>query len=95
MLHWLFGTPTGFVFLLVAGILVGLAIYALPVLLAWSLGSPYLLGITLLCLLLGWTVIGWIAALVWAMVTGQDVSFDEKADDDDLAHEDSHSHSTF
>ncbi|MBU2752102.1 superinfection immunity protein [Acidithiobacillus thiooxidans] len=93
MWHWLFETPAGFVFLLVAGILVGLVVYALPVLLAWSLGSPYLLGITLLCLLLGWTVIGWIAALVWAMASGRDVAFDEEAND--AANADRHSHSQF
>ncbi|MBU2742675.1 superinfection immunity protein [Acidithiobacillus thiooxidans] len=93
MWHWLFETQTGFVFLLVVGILVVLVVYALPVLLAWSLGSPYLLGITLLCLLLGWTVIGWIAALVWAMASGRDVAFDEEADD--AVNADRHTHSLF
>lgn len=93
MWHWLFETQTGFVFLLVVGIFIGLAVYALPVLLAWSLGSPYLLGITLLCLMLGWTVIGWIAALVWAMASGRDVAFDEEADD--AVNADRHSHSLF
>ncbi|WP_081576868.1 superinfection immunity protein [Acidithiobacillus thiooxidans] len=93
MWHWLFETQTGFVFLLVVGILVCLVVYALPVLLAWSLGSPYLLGITLLCLLLGWTVIGWIAALVWAMASGRDVAFDEEADD--AVNADRHTHSLF
>jgi hypothetical protein len=93
MWHWLLETQAGFVFLLVVGIFVGLVVYALPVLLAWSLGSPYLLGITLLCLLLGWTVIGWIAALVWAMASGRDVAFDDKADD--AGHADWHSHSRF
>jgi len=51
------------------------------------------LGITLLCLLLGWTVIGWIAALVWAMASGRDVSFDDEADD--AGHADWHSPSRF
>ncbi len=93
MWHWLFETQTGFVFLLVVGILVCLVVYALPVLLAWSLGSPHLLGITLLCLLLGWTVIGWIAALVWAMASGRDVVFDEEADG--AVNADRHTHSLF
>lgn len=76
MSHWLFNTPTGFVFLLVAGILVGLVVYALPILLAWSLGSPYIWKITLLNLLLGWTVLGWIAALIWAAMSAGDAAFD-------------------
>ncbi len=44
----------------------GLAFYFLPTLIANSRRSQSLAGIFILNLLLGWTFIGWIAALVWA-----------------------------
>jgi len=90
---WLLDTSGGFMFLLLLGCIACLAVYALPVLLAWSLGSPYFLGIALLDVLFGWTVIGWIVALVWAMASGKDMAFDEVIADD--GSEDRPSRSTF
>ena len=66
-----------------AACIVALAIYVLPALLAWSEGRPQRVAITLVDLLLGWTpsrgwtVIGWIAALIWAIMSGNGESFDE------------------
>lgn len=45
-------------------IVVGIALYVLPTLLAWKAGNRRLLTIALVNLGLGWTVIGWIAAMV-------------------------------
>ena len=77
MLHWIADSRSGFVALLMAAFIVAVAIYALPTLLAWSMGSPQRIAITLLDVLLGWTILGWMAALVWAIMSGKGVSFDE------------------
>ncbi len=53
------GVPKGFV-MLGATIL----LYLLPSMLAWSRGGSRRWKVTLINVLLGWTVIGWIAALV-------------------------------
>ncbi len=40
MLHWIANSRSGFVALLMAAFIVAVAIYALPALMAWSMGSP-------------------------------------------------------
>ena len=40
--------------------------YFLPADIAYSRGHPHLIPILLVDLLLGWTLIGWVAALAWA-----------------------------
>ena len=82
LFHWIADSRSGCVAmpaaaLLMAAFLVALAIYALPALMAWSMGSPQRLAITLVDLLLGWTIIGWIVVLIWAIMSGNDGSFDE------------------
>lgn len=42
------------------------ALYFLPTYEAWSRKQPNLTSIALLNLLLGWTVLGWVVAFVWA-----------------------------
>lgn len=44
-----------------------LLIYFAPTIVAGIRGNKNTLAIFLLDLLLGWTVIGWIAALIWAV----------------------------
>ena len=39
--------------------------YFVPAMLGW--GTKYAHGILLLNVLLGWTVLGWLAALIWAV----------------------------
>ena len=78
MLHWMINSRTGFVVLLVVAFVLALAVYFLPALLAWSMGSPHLVAIAVLDLLLGWTVIGWLASLVWALQTASGETFDEE-----------------
>jgi uncharacterized membrane protein YhaH (DUF805 family) len=46
---------------------VGLLLYFLPTILAAVRRHHNILGVFLLNFFLGWTVIGWIVALVWAM----------------------------
>jgi hypothetical protein len=53
------GLPKGWIM-----IVVGAAIYVLPSLLAWKSGNPRRVRITLINLLLGWTIIGWVVSMV-------------------------------
>jgi hypothetical protein len=46
--------------------LFGIALYLLPTIIAVAKGKRNILGIVLVNVLLGWTFIGWIIALVWA-----------------------------
>jgi len=49
-------------------IVISVALYVLPTLLAWKGGNRRLGRIALVNLLLGWTVIGWIAAMVMTFI---------------------------
>jgi hypothetical protein len=44
-----------------------LGLYCLPGLIAYRRGHPKRVAIGALNLLLGWTFLGWVAALVWAL----------------------------
>ena len=57
MMHWMMDSRAGFLFLLIAAFVIAALVYALPIFLAWTMGSPNLGAITLLDLLLGWTVV--------------------------------------
>lgn len=52
----------GFIFLVVAFVA-----YFLPTFIAYRRGHPNGTGIFLLNIFLGWTFIGWLAALIWAV----------------------------
>ena len=43
------------------------ALHFLPTIIALGRGARSVFGIFLLNLLLGWTVVGWVVALVWAL----------------------------
>jgi len=49
---------------------VGLTIvgYFLPTLIAWLKGAPRSTGIFVLNLFLGWTLLFWVGALIWAVI---------------------------
>lgn len=72
LLHWIANTPNGFVLCLVAAILVGAMVYELPTVMAWNMGCKRLWVVALLNILLGWTVIVWIALLVWSLICGDE-----------------------
>ena len=55
-------------------LLLGLAVYFAPTFIAWD--RKRFFRIALLNILLGWTVIGWIIALVWALRSPETESFD-------------------
>lgn len=57
--------PTWILF--ATAVIVGL-IYCLPLIIAQMRGHPRRARITLVNLLLGWTVLGWIGALVWSVL---------------------------
>ena len=82
MLRWLTQTSSGFVLALVVGIVLLAVLYLLPVILAYSLGSTHTKGILILNLALGWTVLGWLIALIWAIISGNGGSFDELTEND-------------
>ena len=50
----------------IAAVLAAAMIYMFPYAVAWSRGHRNAAAISVLNLLLGWTLIGWIIALVWA-----------------------------
>lgn len=55
-------------------VLLGLAVYFAPTFIVW--GRKGSVSIVLLNLFLGWTVIGWILALVWALRSPENESLD-------------------
>ncbi len=62
---------TAAVVLQTVGVLVlgagGVALYFLPLLVATRKGHPYTTAITLINVFLGWTFLGWLGALIWAV----------------------------
>ena len=50
------------------GLLLSLVVlYLLPILLAWARGHDQLTLISLITLLFGWTILGWVVALLWSI----------------------------
>ena len=47
-------------------LVVGVALYFLPTIIAWMRAHYNRIAILTLNLLLGWTVVGWIVSLVWS-----------------------------
>lgn len=58
------------ILLVVAMLLGALCAYLLPTLVAMQRGHAQSAAIFALNLLLGWTVLGWVAALVWSLTLG-------------------------
>ena len=78
MLHRLMGTPSGTMTVITIGVLVIALIYLLPALLAFAMGHPHPRVVLSLNLVLGWTIMGWIAALFWVLWQSADNGdFDE------------------
>jgi hypothetical protein len=48
------------------------ALYFLPLYEAWSGKKAHLTSIALLNTLLGWTIVGWVGALIWAVTAARD-----------------------
>lgn len=74
MLNFIAQNPTvanpdaiGGLILLLFLVIGGLWLYFLPGLIASHRKTRYTAGITLLNLFLGWTLLGWVGALIWAV----------------------------
>ena len=59
-----------------------IALYLSPAIVAWQRDHPAANSIAILNLLLGWTLVGWVGALVWAY---SPISMPPKAADDEPA----------
>ena len=66
---WLAGLGALAVIAIAVGCFAGLAIYFIPTIIAIARRKRNTLGIFILNLLLGWSFIGWVAALVWSLMT--------------------------
>lgn len=51
------------------GIVAVLAVYFVPSIIAFCREHPQFAGVFALNLLLGWTFLGWVAAIVWAVIS--------------------------
>lgn len=58
---------------IILAVVIGLAVYFLPTIVGFKKGQPNKVAILLLNLFLGWSFIGWIVALVWAVKKEQTV----------------------
>lgn len=67
-MHWLLQTPQGAIVMIVLMVILGILVYGFPVLLGLALGIVHWRGVLLVNLLLGWTVLGWLGALVWVLL---------------------------
>lgn len=61
------------ILLIVLAIAIGLAVYFLPTIIGFKRNQPNKVSILLLNLFLGWSLIGWVIALVWATKKEQTV----------------------
>jgi hypothetical protein len=52
---------------LLAVVSIGFGLYALPVIVAWQRDAVHVAPIAVVTVATGWTVLGWIAAFVWAL----------------------------
>jgi uncharacterized membrane protein len=57
------------IFLAVVFGIIGLALYFLPTIIAVARKHPNTTAIVLIDVLLGWTFLGWVGALVWSLLT--------------------------
>ena len=53
------------------GLVIAAALYFVPTIIAVARHHPHALWIGLVNFLLGWTLLGWIAALIWSCLTVQ------------------------
>ena len=69
-LGFLNGLNTTELVLLILSLAGGLIVYFTPAIVGWNKKSAF--GITILNLLLGWTLLGWVGALVWALSSARE-----------------------
>lgn len=67
MMFWFFPLGILGVLLMIAMMIGGAAVYFIPTFIALARRQKNLLSIFILNLFLGWSVVGWVIALVWAL----------------------------
>lgn len=78
MEHWLAATNALSDVLQVLGLGALLLLYLVPVILGFSLNVHHLRYLFLANALIGWTIIGWIGCLIWAIWMSQEsATFDD------------------
>jgi len=76
--HWLTNTTAGSVVFVLLMVIIAMLAYFIPTLLAYALQTPNVFRIAIVNGLIGWTVIGWIVCLVWALWASKHAeTFDE------------------
>jgi len=63
-------------FLCAVWLFISLAIYTIPIIVAYIRKHNNILAITILTIVLGWTFFGWLAALLWSL--NSDIDKDEE-----------------
>jgi Superinfection immunity protein len=53
-------------------VVLAVSLYMLPAICAWQRGHPQTMAIAILDLFLGWSILGWVLALVWAATAIKD-----------------------
>ena len=66
-----------FIFFVLSWLFIALAVYFIPVVIAYVRRHKNILAITLMNIFVGWTFIGWLAALLWSF------NSDVESDNDD------------
>lgn len=56
----------------VSGIVFGIIIYMVPTMIAYNKKHNNRLGILIVNILLGWSILGWLGTLLWACILGSD-----------------------
>ncbi len=84
--HWLTSTPTGSVVFVLLGLILLALVYFLPSIVGFALQAYRLDLLLTVNTLLGWTVLGWIACLVWALISStHSHTFDEEHEEPHLS----------
>ena len=78
MVALLYVQPTGRLALWVIALSLGLLLYVLPACVAERRGHRQTTAIFVLNLLLGWTFVGWVVALVWALTVTPGAAADDR-----------------
>jgi len=73
----LYVQPTGGLAVVVVGFSLGLLLYLFPTFVAERRRHRQITAIVALNLLLGWTFLGWVAALVWALTVPPGAAADD------------------
>jgi hypothetical protein len=61
------GTSAGAIAAVILFVIFGVAMWLLPIYIAWRRHVRNVAAITVIDLLLGWTFVGWVACLAWAV----------------------------